>query len=63
MRATISKNFLRSDKMKNNLTQVKSDGLPVVSEDQQVQKNSMRLYIYLISISKFQGKNKPRTFT
>lgn len=49
--------------MKNNLTQVKSDGLPVVSEDQQVQKNSMRLYIYLISISKFQGKNKPRTFT
>lgn len=41
----------------------KSDNLPIVSEDQQVQKNSMRLYIYLVSISKFQGKNKPRFFT
>lgn len=49
--------------MKNNENQVKSDGLPVVSENEQVQKNSMRLYIYLVSISQFQGRNQPRVFT
>lgn len=49
--------------MKNNNTQVKSGGLPVVSQDEQVQRNSMKLYIYLVSISTFQGKNKPRIFT
>lgn len=49
--------------MQNNLKQVKNDGLPVVSENEQVQKNSMRLYVYLISISTFQGKDRPRTFT
>lgn len=48
--------------MKNNQAQVKRDGLPVVSENEQVQKNSMRLYIYLVSISNFCGKDKPREF-
>lgn len=49
--------------MKNNAKQVTADGLPIVSENEQVQKNSMRLYVYLVSISQFQGKNKPRTFS
>lgn len=51
--------------MINNENQLKKgngDNLPVVSDDQQVQKNSMRLYIYLLSISRFQGRNKPRVF-
>lgn len=39
------------------------ENLPVVSDDEQVQRNSMRLYIYLISISQFEGRNKPRTFS
>ena len=49
--------------MQNNQNQVKKDGLPVVSENEQVRRNCMRLYVYLISISQFQGKDKPRTFT
>lgn len=48
--------------MKNNLAQVKKDGLPIVSEERKVQQNSMRLYLYLVSISKFCGRDKPREF-
>ena len=49
--------------MKTNSSQVKKDGLPINSEEEKVQKNSMRLYVYLVSISSFQGKDKPRFFT
>lgn len=45
--------------MKNNEKQLKKIGenLPVVSDKVEVQRNSMRLYIYLISISHFNGVN------
>lgn len=48
--------------MKNNEKQLKKVGenLPIISEDVEVQRNSMRLYVYLVSISTFNGKNKPR---
>ena len=49
--------------MENNFNQVKnkdSNNLPIVSDKQEVQRNSMRLYVYLVSISQFQGKDKPR---
>lgn len=36
--------------------------LPVVSNEEQVQKNCMKLYVYLISISNFAGIDKPRFF-
>lgn len=52
--------------MKNNEKQVKDkqgENLPIVSENEQVQRNSMRLYVYLVSISRFQGRNMPRFFT
>ena len=41
---------------------IPGEKLPVISDNEQVQRNSMRLYVYLISISKFNGKNKPRFF-
>ena len=37
--------------------------MPIVSDQEEVQRNSMRLYVYLVSISKFNGTNKPRTFS
>lgn len=48
--------------MKNNEKQLKKMGenLPVISDKVEVQRNSMRLYIYLISISHFNGVNQPR---
>lgn len=49
--------------MKNNETQIKSehgDNLPIVSDKKEIQRNSMRLYIYLVSISDFNGRNQPR---
>lgn len=52
--------------MKNNEKQLKAgngDNLPIVSDDKEVQRNSMRLYVYLVSISKFAGRNNPRCFT
>lgn len=51
--------------MKNNQKQLKSVGenLPVVSDEVEIQRNSMRLYVYLISISHFNGANKPRVFS
>lgn len=52
--------------MKNNEAQIKQnkgESLPIVSDNEQVQKNCMRLYIYLVSISRFMGRNKPREFT
>lgn len=52
--------------MKNNAKQIyghEGENLPIISDKQEVQKNSMRLYVYLVSISKFEGKNKARTFT
>ncbi len=52
--------------MQNNEKQLKGipgENLPVVSDNEQVQKNSMRLYIYLINLSHFCGKNKPREFS
>lgn len=51
--------------MKNNVKQLKNVGenLPIVSNEIEVQRNSMRLYVYLISISNFNGINKPRTFS
>ena len=51
--------------MKNNEKQLKKVGenLPVISDKIEVQRNSMRLYIYLISISHFNGKDKPRVFS
>lgn len=51
--------------MKNNQKQLKSTGenLPVISDEVEVQRNSMRLYVYLISISHFNGINKPRIFS
>lgn len=51
--------------MKNNLKQLKTEGenLPIVSDQVEVQRNSMRLYVYLISISNFNGPNKPRFFS
>ena len=52
--------------MKNNENQLKKgngDNLPIVSDNEEVQRNSMRLYIYLVSISKFAGRNSPRFFT
>lgn len=51
--------------MTNNKKQIEDipgEKLPVVSDDKQVQNNSMRLYVYLISVSKFNGRNKPRFF-
>lgn len=52
--------------MKNNENQLKKgngDNLPIVSDNEEVQRNCMRLYVYLVSISKFAGKNNPRFFT
>lgn len=52
--------------MKNNEKQIYGQpgaNLPIVSDKQEVQRNSMRLYVYLVSISRFEGKNKARTFT
>lgn len=52
--------------MKNNESQIKQnkgESLPIVSDNEQVQKNCMKLYIYLVSISRFMGRNKPREFT
>lgn len=51
--------------MKNNQAQLKKTGenLPIISDNKEVQRNSMRLYVYLVSISKFNGKNKPRVFS
>ena len=51
--------------MKNNEKQLKKTGenLPVVSDEIEVQRNSMRLYVYLISISHFNGANKSRVFS
>ena len=50
--------------MNNNEKQIKARGdgenLPIVSDNKEVQRNSMRLYIYLVSISEFGGRNKPR---
>ena len=49
--------------MKNNETQIKTksgDNLPIVSDKEEIQRNSMKLYIYLVSISDFNGKNQPR---
>lgn len=48
--------------MKNNQKQLKKMGenLPIISDDIEVQRNSMRLYVYLVSISNFNGKDKPR---
>lgn len=49
--------------MQSNSNQIKnkdSNNLPIVSDSQEVQRNSMRLYVYLVSISQFQGKDKPR---
>ena len=46
--------------MKNNETQIKSehgDNLPIVSDKKEIQRNSMRLYVYLVSISDFNGRN------
>ena len=51
--------------MRNNEKQLKATGekLPIVSDEVEVQRNSMRLYVYLVSISTFNGKNKPRIFS
>ena len=51
--------------MKNNQAQLKKTGenLPIISDNKEVQRNSMRLYVYLVSISKFNGRNKPRVFS
>lgn len=51
--------------MRNNENQLKATGenLPIVSDEVEVQRNSMRLYVYLVSISTFNGKNKPRIFS
>lgn len=52
--------------MQNNEKQIKNipgENLPVISEDEQIQKNSMKLYVYLVSISRFEGRNKPRAFS
>lgn len=51
--------------MKNNKKQLKPTGenLPVVSDEIEVQKNSMKLYVYLVSISQFKGTNQPRVFS
>lgn len=52
--------------LKNNEAQIKQnkgESLPVVSDNEQVQKNCMKLYIFLVSISKFMGRNKPREFS
>lgn len=51
--------------MRNNEKQLKSTGvnLPIISDEIEVQRNSMRLYVYLVSISSFNGKNKPRVFS
>lgn len=52
--------------MKNNQKQIKdqnSSNLPIVSNNEDVQRNSMRLYVYLVSISSFNGRNKARTFS
>lgn len=50
--------------MKNNSQQLKKksggENLPVVSEKKEIQRNSMRLYIHLLSISSFGGADKPR---
>lgn len=40
----------------------KGENLPIVSEDEKIQKNSMRLYTYLVCLSRFAGKNSPRRF-
>lgn len=39
-----------------------SESLPIVSENEKVQKNSMRLYTYLVCLSHFMGRNVPRRF-
>lgn len=49
--------------MKNNSQQIKGktgEKLPIVSDKKEIQRNSMRLYVYLVSISDFGGINKPR---
>lgn len=48
--------------MTTNTMQVKKDGLPINSEEEKIKRNQMRLYVYLVSISNFQGKTKPRFF-
>ena len=52
--------------MENNLKQVTNkngNNLPIISDNKEVQRNSMRLYVYLVSISQFNGKDKPRVFS
>lgn len=49
--------------METNAKQTKNSGLPINSEEEKVKKASMRLYVYLVSISQFGGKDKPRFFT
>lgn len=52
--------------MKSNEKQIKGqsgENLPIISKEIEVQRNSMRLYVYLVSISQFNGKDKPRTFS
>lgn len=49
--------------MKNNSQQIKGksgEKLPIVSDKKEIQRNSMRLYVYLVSISSFGGIDKPR---
>lgn len=49
--------------MKNNSQQIKGksgEKLPIVSDKKEIQRNSMRLYVYLVSISNFGGIDKPR---
>ena len=41
----------------------KGENLPIVSEDKKVQVNSMRLYTYLVCLSRFTGTNQPRRFS
>lgn len=44
------------------LDKARGENLPIVSQGDKVQKNSMRLYAYLVCLSKFVSKNKPRRF-
>lgn len=44
------------------LDKARGENLPIVSQGDKVQKNSMRLYTYLVCLSKFVSKNKPRRF-
>lgn len=44
------------------LLKSKGENLPIVSDDEKIQKNSMRLYTYLVCLSRFTGANKPRRF-